>query len=79
MFGNLDAHQAELEELFEQRVIEDRLFVHLFRQRTNFVVGKLADVVAEQNLVLGERGKRRGIRKLHGFRHGDTSTAKLKL
>ena len=54
-------------------MIEDRLFVHLFRQRANLVVGKLADVVAKQNLVFGKSGERRGIRELQSFRHGDTS------
>ena len=35
--------------------------IHLFGQRTNLVVGKLADVVAEQNLVFGKSGERSGI------------------
>ena len=73
LLRNLDAHQTELKELVYQAVIEYRLFVHLFRQRTNLVVGELADVVAEQNLVFGKSGERRGIRKLQSFRHGDTS------
>jgi len=42
-------------------VIEDRFLVHLFGQRTNLVVGKLADVVAKQNFVFGKSGERRGI------------------
>src|SRR4029077_11478459 len=73
LLRNLDPHEAQLKELVEQRVIEDPLLVHLFRQRANLVVGKLTDVVAEQNLVFGKSGERRGIRKLQSFRHGDTS------
>ena len=73
LLGNLYAHQPELKELVDQAVIEHCLFVHLFGQRTNLVLGELADVVAEENLVFGKSGDRRGIRKLQSFRHEDTS------
>src|ERR1017187_4920239 len=79
LLRNLDAHQAELKELVDQAVIEHRLFVHLFRQRTNLVAGKLAAVFAEQNLVFGESGDRRGSGELQSFRHEDTSDLETRL
>ena len=43
-----------------QLFVEDAFFVHFFDQRTDFLVGKLADVVAKKNFVFGEDGQRRG-------------------
>ena len=40
--------------------LEDAFLVHLLDQRADFLVGKLADVVAEKNLVFGESGQGRG-------------------
>ena len=57
LLGNLNAHQAELEEIVDQVFVEDALFVHLFDQRTDLLVGELADVVAEENFVFGESGE----------------------
>ena len=64
LLGNLDAHQAELEELVKQVFVEDALFVHLLDQRPDFLVGKLADVVAKHDFVFGEGGQRRRRREL---------------
>ena len=48
---------------------EDALLIHLFDQGTNLVVGELADVVAEENLVFRERGQGRGDGGLEGLGH----------
>src|SRR5262249_37262134 len=56
LLGNLDAHQAEMKEVMDQFLVEYALFVHLLDQRTDFLVRELADVVAEKDLVFGERG-----------------------
>ena len=40
----------------KQILFEDAFFVHLFDQRTDFFVGKLADIIAEKDLVFRERG-----------------------
>ena len=45
---------------------KDSFLVHFFHERTDFVVGELADVVAEEDLVVGERGQRCGARGLQG-------------
>ena len=56
--------------LVDQVFVEDALLVHLLDQRADFLVGKLADVVAEENFVFGERGQGRGSGSLQrGFRH----------
>ena len=68
LLGNLDAHQAELEELVNQVLVEDALFVHLLDQRPDFLVGKLADVVAKHDFVFGEGRQGRGRRQLAGWR-----------
>ena len=73
LLGNLNAHQAKLEEIMDEIFVEDGLLVHLLHQRTNFLVGELADVVAEEDFVFGERGQRGGRGDLQsGFRHEDT-------
>ena len=54
LLRNLDPHQSKLKKLIDQPVIEDCLFVHLFGQRTDFVLGKLTDIVAKKNLVFGK-------------------------
>src|SRR5208337_1092096 len=72
LLGNLDAHQAELKEIVNEVFVEDALLVHFLDQRTNLLVSKLADVVAEKNFVFGERGQRGGGGGLQGFGHGNT-------
>jgi hypothetical protein len=61
LLGNFDSHQSQLKKLVEQSAVEHRLFVHFLGQRTNLVVGKLANVVAEQNFVFRNSGERRGV------------------
>src|SRR5580704_12157189 len=39
---------------------KDPLFVHFFHQRTDFIFGELANVVAEENFIFSERGQGRG-------------------
>src|SRR5204863_1920449 len=75
LFGNLDAHQSKLKELFDQAVIEDALFIHFLNQRPNLFFGKLANVVAEEVLVVGKGGQGRcGCGLQESFRHRDTVT-----
>ena len=69
LFGDFDSHQAELEEFMDKTFFEDGFFIHLFNQRTNFVVSELADVVAKKNFIFGESGQRRGNGGLEGLGH----------
>jgi len=41
----------------DERFFEDGFLVHFFDEGTDFVVGELADVVAEKDLVFGEGGE----------------------
>ena len=59
LLGNLNAHEAELEKLIDQRALEDALFIHLAHQRADFFLSEPADVVAEQDLIFGQRDQRR--------------------
>ena len=68
LLGDLDAHQPELEKIVDEVFIKNTLLVHFFDQRTNLLVGKLADVVAEENFVIRERGQRGGCMRLAGPR-----------
>ena len=56
LLGNLDAHQAELEELVDERVLENAFLVHFTDVRANALVGELADGIAKENFVFGEGG-----------------------
>ena len=58
--GHLDAHHPEGEQRSQQAGIEGLLVVHRPHQGTDLVRGELADAVAEQPLVVGERRKGRG-------------------
>ena len=52
---------------------EDSLLVHFLDQRTNLLVGKLADVVAKQDFVVGKGGQRRwGWGLERGLGHANT-------
>ena len=53
----------KLEELVDQRVLEDAFLVHLFHVRTNALVGKLADGIAKEHFIFGERDQRSGSRR----------------
>ena len=67
LLGNFDAHQAELEEVVDEVFVEDAFLVHLFDQGTDFLVGKLADVVAEKNFVFGEAWSEERAGRLAGY------------
>ena len=58
--GHLDAHDAEIEQLVDQRARNLRLLVHFADQRPDLGLGELAHAVAENPLVFGEHGQRRG-------------------
>ena len=73
LFGNLNSHQSELEEIVDEIFIEDALLIHLLHQRTNLLVGKLANVIAEKNFIFGKVRERRGSSGLQrGFGHERT-------
>jgi hypothetical protein len=73
LFRNFDSHQAELEKLMNEIFIENALFIHFLDQRTNLFLGKLADVVTEQNLIFAEAGQRSGRGRLQrGVMHIST-------
>ena len=55
LLGHLDAHQAQLEELVDERVLEHAFLVHLLHVRTHALVGKLAYRIAKQHFIFGER------------------------
>ena len=57
-FGDFDAHDAEIEQLVDQRPRDLRLLVHFADERPHLRVREFADAVAEQPLVFGERGER---------------------
>ena len=77
MLGNFNAHQTELKKFADEIFVEDAFLVHLPHQRPNFDVGKLANVVAEKNLVFGKGGQRRGNGGLQGgFGHASPFTGK---
>jgi hypothetical protein len=52
--GNLDAHDAELEQLVDQRSRDLRVLVHFANLGTNFAVGEFVHAVAENDLVFGQ-------------------------
>ena len=74
--GNLDAHDAEVEELRQQRRRHLGVFVHLAHERPHLAVGELVDAVGEEAFVVGQlgQGERRGGGRVgHGhlrFREG---------
>ncbi len=73
LLGNFNSHETELKKLVNQILIEDAFLVHLLHQRADFLIGKLADVVAKHDFVFGERGQRGGRRNLQcGVRHEST-------
>jgi hypothetical protein len=73
LFGNFNAHQPELKEFVDEVFVGDSLLVHLLDQKTDCLVGKVVDVVAEETFVFGERGQRSRNGSLQrGFGHGKT-------
>ena len=55
--GDLDAHDAEVEQLFDQRLRDLRLLIHFADERPDLRGGELADAVAEDPFVFGEHGQ----------------------
>src|SRR5579863_445397 len=73
LLGNLNPHQPQLEKLVDEIFVEDSLLVHLFDQRTDLLVSKLVNVVAEKNFIFGERSQWSGNGSLQrSFGHGKT-------
>ena len=56
---DLDAHDAELEQLVDERARDLRVLVHLAHERPDFAIRELVDAVAEQPFVFGQCGQRR--------------------
>ena len=67
--GNLDAHDAEVEQLVDERARDLRVLVHLADERPDFAIGELVDAVAEQPLVFGQRRQRRAAQVASVRRH----------
>src|SRR5438270_10946903 len=62
----------------QQVFFEDSFFVHLFYEWPDFLFGELPYVVAEQNLVLGQRGQWSGSLVLqNGFGHATTFNGEM--
>ena len=57
LLGNLDAHQAEVEEFAEKFGIELLCFVHFADERSDVGAGEVADGGAEEEFVGGELGE----------------------
>ena len=71
--GHLDAHQPHVEQSRQQRRVHACALVHATRAWREFLQGELAHALAEQPLVLGQRGQGRGqvdSRRGHGDPHG---------
>ena len=60
LLRDLDAHQSQFEEVLDQRRLEDALLVHFLNVRSDGFVGKLANGVAKQGFVFGQRDQRSG-------------------
>ena len=68
LLGDLDPHQAHLEELLDDVLAEDAGLVHLAHVGADLFAGELAHGGLEELFVFGERGQRR--RRLQGFEGG---------
>ena len=58
VFRDLDSHDAEPEQLVDERAGNGGVIVHLTDERADLAVGELVDAVADQALFVGERGQR---------------------
>jgi hypothetical protein len=56
-FVDFDPHEAEFEDLGDDRGVDLAVALHLRHQGADFLVGKGGDSVAKQELVFGERRK----------------------
>ncbi len=65
--GDLDGHDAEIEELIDELVWYFRLFIHVAHERPQFAIGELVHAAAKQRFVVAERrqGRRCGELLLH--------------
>src|SRR5205807_1771182 len=78
LLGNLNSHQAQVEELLNQILVENALLVHFLGERTNALFGELADVIAKQDFVFSERSQRGRISDgNNGFRHTNTFESRM--
>src|SRR6185436_16909430 len=73
--GDLDAHDAEIEQLADERRRQLGLLVHFAHQRPNLPVGELVHAVAEQPFVFGQ-GRQRLRRDLGMLRRHGLSPAR---
>ena len=60
LFGNFNAHQAQLKELLDNLVLEDTLLVHFLDVGPDAFVRELVDRVAKEYFVFGKRNQRGG-------------------
>ena len=59
----------------DEVLFKDAFLVHFLDQRPDFFIGKLANVVAEKNLVFSQGGQRSGQGGLQCLRHKVTFIA----
>ena len=71
--ADLDAHEAHLEELRDERGVDLAVALHLLHARSHFFVREPGDGVAEHRFVVGEYRERR-VR--HAMRLGHASRAR---
>ncbi len=72
--GNLDAHQAEIEELRNQLGVKVLLLVHGANQGRDIFLRKLADGRAKELFIFRKQGERgSGLRRKNGICHGNTA------
>jgi hypothetical protein len=55
--GDLDPHDAEIEQLRDQRRRDLGVLVHVADQRSDFAVREFVDAVPEKPFVFGQRGE----------------------
>ena len=58
ILGDLDPHQAHLEELVDQRAVDLSVALHLLHARADFVVRESGDGVTKYRFVVGEDRQR---------------------
>ena len=67
-FGDLDSHDAQVEQPVHERARHLRVIVHFADKRLNFPAGELEHTVAKERFVLAEAGQRR--MSFNGLFHG---------
>ena len=71
LLRDFDVHDAQAEQLVDQRYRDPRAFVHLAADRADFAIGELIHAVAEEAFVLGQGGQR-------GLGHGPAMLTQLR-